>query len=124
MHSFRADCTTLSDTPGQPLWEHHRGEPGILSEEFAKLSSDPFNFPLKNHGKIVWLETTISPVGDNGRTRIQSFSMTSPGKKWLWSRPPASYETQQYAHALNRANKNLNLLYAITRHDILNQLTC
>jgi PAS domain S-box len=125
---FGADLHRLVRIPLVSLFGNTTGEILVsLSEDViaGKTQLCSLEFSLeKPDGKIVWLETTISPVGDNGRTRIQIFFHDITRQKIALEQAASQHsETQQYAHALNRANKNLNLLYAITRHDILNQLT-
>ncbi|WP_292370553.1 response regulator [Methanoregula sp. UBA64] len=85
----------------------------------------PLEFSVKKPGgETVWLETTVSSLGNDRQARVQLFFHDITKRKLSEDHAASKHnEAERYAHALDRANKNLNLLYSITRHDILNQLT-
>jgi PAS domain S-box-containing protein len=65
----------------------------------------------KDHG-IIWASLTISPIRDEHGRLLNYLALVED-----------ITERKTFHDALEQANKKLNLLSGITRHDILNQLT-
>lgn len=125
---FGADLPRLVRIPLASLLGTGTGESIVaLSDAVAAEKDRPRFLEIsleKSDGKIVWLETTVSAAGDKGQTRIQVFFHDITQQKISLEQAASQHsEVKRYVRALARANRNLNLLYAITRHDILNQLT-
>jgi len=78
----------------------------------------------KPDGQAARVEAFFSPVDVEGRALIQILFHDVTLQKISEEQIVRQHdEVERYAHALTRANKNLNLMYSITRHDILNHLT-
>ncbi|MEN6396342.1 MAG: PAS domain S-box protein, partial [Methanoregula sp.] len=78
----------------------------------------------KPDGQMVQVEAFFSSVDFEGRVLVQIlFHDVTQRKRYEKQIVRQHDEVERYTHALTRANKNLNLLYSVTRHDILNHLT-
>jgi PAS domain S-box len=124
---FGVDLHHLVRIPLASLLGNGNGEKLVALSGEAAAGNDrkPFEVSLeKPGGKTLWLETVISPVGDKEKRYTQIFFHDITERKRAEEQVICQHnDVERYARALNRANTNLNLLYSITRHDILNQIT-
>jgi len=91
----------------------------------GKTPPDVQNYTIKKpDGQMAQVEAFFSPVDFEGRMLVQIlFHDVTQSKSYEEQIVRQHDEVERYTHALTRANKNLNLLYSVTRHDILNNLT-
>jgi len=91
----------------------------------GKIQAGPQGYTIKKpDGQMIHVEAFFSPVDVEGRVLVQILFHEVTRQKISEEQIGRQHdEVERYAHALARANRNLNLMYSITRHDILNHLT-
>ncbi|MFA6362386.1 PAS domain S-box protein [Methanoregula sp.] len=118
----------LLKTPLDTLIGNGTGE-AILARSKEVLTGktlpDPQAYTIKKpDGQTTWVEAFFSPVGVEGRVLVQILFHDVTQRKIYEEQIVRQHDdVERYTHALTRANKDLNLMYSVTRHDILNNLT-
>jgi PAS domain S-box-containing protein len=104
-HMTFADITHPDhlNTDRENIRRLHDGEIPVYSTQKRYIRKD---------GGIIWASLTISSITDEKGTLLHYLALVED-----------ITERKTYHDAIEQANKKLNLLSSITRHDILNQLT-
>jgi PAS domain S-box-containing protein len=125
---FGRDVPQILQTPLAALIGNGTGEALLATSRellAGKIMSGHQDYTFeKPDGQTVRVEAILSPIDVEGRVLMQILFHDITRQKVSEEQILRQHdEVERYAHALARANKNLNLMYSITRHDILNHLT-